>query len=73
VEVQHRCEKQSVAGGPSFFCEHCEQHLSPGADGMIRHYCGKYMLPEDVSYRCRTCDCVWGRESETQWELEWVE
>ena len=40
---------------------------------MIRHYCGKYMLPEDVSYRCRTCDCVWGRESEIQWELEWVE
>jgi hypothetical protein len=69
----HRCERASVVGGPSFRCEHCDRDPSPGPDRVIRHDCGKYMLPEDVNYTCRTCGRVFGRESQTPWELEWVE
>lgn len=70
---QHECERASVVGGPAFHCEHCNQDLQPGADGVIRHGCGKYLLPKDNDYLCKTCGRKFGRESQAPWELEWTE
>lgn len=66
----HTCEHQLPPETREMTCEHCLQTFRAAQPGeMIEHLCGKYLLPDDPGYECRTCGKHLGQNSATPFPL----